>query len=418
MMASSPFQMEASGIVGQSGIIGQPLMTRGNTQEIMRVIEDPRESMTLYQHLAFSVKSEALLLLPSSLELVRAHQLGIIDELVEASEKRGATVRILSPIDESNNSLLQSIQGASKRVTVLPYQKYNFRSIFFIVDSSEFIRAELKNPDAQQFESAVGLSVYSNSKPSVDSFKTFFDVLWNQMSLNEGFRKRDKLKDEFIAVASHELRTPIQPIIGYAFLAKKGKVSQEEAWDAVLKEARRLQQLANDILDVSKMESGNIMYFMDNDKINALLVSIANSIKNELPPNVNISVEFDEAEADLEIWIDRSRITQVISNLLNNAMKFTERGRIRILCKALHNENKIEISVTDTGRGISDEMMPILFQKFATRGHGNVQNNNGTGLGLYLCKAIMNGHNGDISAFNNSEGGATFVITLPISIRK
>jgi len=286
------------------------------------------------------------------------------------------------------------------------------------VDSSEFIRAELKNPDAQQFESAVGLSVYSNSKPSVDSFKTFFDVLWNQMSLNEDFRKRDKLKDEFIAVASHELRTPIQPIIGYAFLAKKGKVSQEEAWDAVLKEARRLQQLANDILDVSKMESGNIMYFMNNDKINALLVSIANSIKNELPPNVNISVEFGEAEADLEIWIDRSRITQVISNLLNNAMKFTERGRIRILSKALHNENKIEISVTDTGRGISDEMMPILFQKFATRGHGNVQNNNGTGLGLYLCKAIVNGHNGDISAFNNSEGGATFVITLPISIRK
>lgn len=417
-MALSPFQMEASGIVGLSGIIGQPFMTEGNTQEIMRVIEDPRDSLTLYQHLASSVKSEALLLLPSSLELVRAHQLGIIDELVKASEKRGATVRILCPIDESNNSLLQSIQSASKRVTVLSYQKYNFRSIFFIVDSNEFIRAELKNPDAQRFESAVGLSVYSSSKPSVDSFKTFFDVLWNQMSLNEEFRKRDKLKDEFIAVASHELRTPIQPIIGYAFLAKKGKVSQEEAWDAVLKEARRLQQLANDILDVSKMESGNIVYFMDNDEINTLLVSIANSIKNVLPPNVNISVEFDEAEADLEIWMDRSRITQLISNLLNNAIKFTERGRIRILSKALHNENKIEITVTDTGRGISDEVMPILFQKFATRGHGNVQNNKGTGLGLYLCKAIVNGHNGDISAFNNSEGGATFVITLPISIRK
>jgi signal transduction histidine kinase len=410
--------MEASGIVGRSGIIRQPYMIEGNTQEITRVIEDPKESLTLYQHLAASVKSEALLLLPSSLELVRAHKLGIIDKLVEASEKRGATVRILCPVDESNNSLIKSIQSASKRVTVLSFQKYNFRSIFFIVDSNEFIRAELKNPDAQQFEYAVGLSVYSSSKPSVDSFKTFFDVLWDQMSLNEDFRKRDKLKDEFIAVASHELRTPIQPIIGYAFLAKKGKVSQEEAWDAVLKEARRLQQLANDILDVSKMDSGNIVYFMDNDKINSLLVSIADSVKNVLPPNVSISVEFDEAETDLEIWIDRSRITQLISNLLNNAMKFTERGRIRILSKALHNENKIEINVIDTGRGISDEMMPMLFQKFATRGHGNVQNNKGTGLGLYLCKAIVHGHNGDISAFNNSEGGATFVITLPISIRK
>jgi hypothetical protein len=100
-MALSPFQMEASGIVGRSGIIGQSLMTEVNTQEITRVIEDPREFMTLYQHLASSVKSEALLLLLSSLKLVRAHQLGIIDELVEASEKRGATVRILCPVDES-----------------------------------------------------------------------------------------------------------------------------------------------------------------------------------------------------------------------------------------------------------------------------------------------------------------------------
>ena len=101
-------------------------------------------------------------------------------------------------------------------------------------------------------------------------------------------------------------------------------------------------------------------------------------------------------------WID-SRVTHSISNLLNNAMKFTERGRIRILCKALHNENAIEISVTDTGRGISDEMMQILFQKFATGGHGNVQNSNGTGLGLYLCKVIVNGHNGDISAFTTAK---------------
>lgn len=409
--------MDSLEAVSKAGRIS-PVQIGGRNNEIMRSIDDPKESIMLYQRLASSVISEALLLLPSSLELVRAEELGIISKLIQGSEERGAEVRILCPHDESNSHLVCSIKNGPKRVAILPYQKYCFSSILLIVNSNEFIHMELKNLTEEASESVVGLAVHSNSKPSVETFKTFFNVLWNQTSLNEEFRKRDKVKDEFIAVASHELRTPIQPILGYAYMAKKGKVSQEEAWDAVLKEARRLQKLANDILDVSKMESGNIIYFMDNEKINRLLVSAANSVKSELPANVEISVEFDQADADLEIWIDRSRMTQVISNLLGNAVKFTERGRIRIITRALHNENKIEIRISDTGRGISDDMLPLLFEKFATRGHGNVQNHKGTGLGLYICKAIVNGHNGEISAFNNSDAGATFVITLPIIIKK
>lgn len=409
--------MDSLEAVSKAGRIS-PVQIGGRNNEIMRSIDDPKESIMLYQRLASSVISEALLLLPSSLELVRAEALGIISKLIQGSEERGAEVRILCPHDESNSHLVCSIKNGPKRVAILPYQKYCFSSILLIVNSNEFIHMELKNLTEEASESVVGLAVHSNSKPSVETFKTFFNVLWNQTSLNEEFRKRDKVKDEFIAVASHELRTPIQPILGYAYMAKKGKVSQEEAWDAVLKEARRLQKLANDILDVSKMESGNIIYFMDNEKINRLLVSAANSVKSELPANVEISVEFDQADADLEIWIDRSRMTQVISNLLGNAVKFTERGRIRIITRALHNENKIEIRISDTGRGISDDMLPLLFEKFATRGHGNVQNHKGTGLGLYICKAIVNGHNGEISAFNNSDAGATFVITLPIIIKK
>jgi signal transduction histidine kinase len=387
-------------------------------QEITRVIEDPKESMMLYQRLASSAKSEALLLLPTGLEFVRAQRLGIIDNLIEASETRGTKVRILCPLDDSDKQLATSIQDVSKRVTILKYEKYSFASIFFIVNSNEFIRADLKNPNAQAIESALGLAVYSNSRPSVDTFKTFFDMLINQTLINEDFRKREKMKDEFIAVASHELRTPIQPILGFAFLARMGKMNQEEAWDAVLKEARRLQQLANDILDVSKMDSGNMIYFMDSERINRLLDLIANSARSALPSNVQLTVEYEESDADIEIQIDRSRITQVISNLLGNAMKFADHGSIKIQSKTLRNENKLEIRVSDTGRGISEEMLPLLFEKFATRGHGNVQNNKGTGLGLYICKAIVIGHKGEISAFNNSDGGATFVVTLPISIRK
>ncbi|HKZ62498.1 MAG TPA: ATP-binding protein, partial [Nitrososphaera sp.] len=97
--------------------------------------------------------------------------------------------------------------------------------------------------------------------------------------------------------------------------------------------------------------------------------------------------------------------------------KFTQRGHIRIQSKAMHDENKIEIRIIDNGSGIPDEMMSLLFQKFATKGHGNVVNHKGSGLGLYISRAIINDHNGEISAFNNNnnEGGATFAITLPIS---
>ena len=231
--------------------------------------------------------------------------------------------------------------------------------------------------------------------------------------------RKEKLKDEFIAVASHELKTPIQPLLGYAVLAKKGLITEEKAWDGVLREARKLQQLANDILDASKIESGILKFNMRKEKINLLLNSLADSFRSELGKNIVLNVLFDEAEAGLEVELDRSRIGQVITNLLSNSIKFTEKGSITMQNKSFPAENKIEIRVSDTGKGISDQMMPLLFEKFATNGHGNVQNNKGTGLGLYISKAIVKGHKGEISAYNNeNEGGATFLITLPISQRQ
>lgn len=357
-------------------------------------------------------------MLPNARELIRAQDLGIMSELSHAAEKKCASIRILCATDESTSQLVSSFQEQCKKVAILPLQQSSLRFIFFIVDSKGFMRLEVGTGDPASAQSGIGPAFHTHSKSVVDAFKTFYDVLWNQTWTNEELRKRDKSKDEFIAVASHELRTPIQPILGYAFLAKKGKVSHEEAWDAVLKDARRLQQLANDILDVSKVETGNIVYSMQNEKINMLLVSIVNYMKSKMVPSVKISVEFDETELDQEISMDRSRMAQVFTNLLNNAVKFTEQERIKVESKTLRSENRVEISVSDTGRGIPTEITPHLFEKFANEGHGNAQNQKGAGLGLYICKAIVQGHRGEISAYNNSEGGATFKISLPISIEK
>ena len=255
-------------------------------------------------------------------------------------------------------------------------------------------------------------------------YVSFVDETMSERKIAQAEKERDQLKrkeklqDEFVAVASHELRTPIQPILGYALLAKKKRISEEEAWDAVLKEARRLQQLANDILDVSRIDSGVLKYNFKPERINSIISYLAQSAKVDLDKNVSILVQFDPLEADVEVEIDRSRITQVLSNLLVNALKFTDTGSITISSKVHSEKNEFEVTVTDSGKGIPKDVLPILFEKFATKGHDDPSLNKGTGLGLYISKAIVQAHCGSIEARNNLEGGATFKIVLPISGQK
>jgi PAS domain S-box-containing protein len=227
----------------------------------------------------------------------------------------------------------------------------------------------------------------------------------------EELRKKERLKNEFVAIASHELRTPIQPILGFALLAKRGTISQEAAWEGVLGEARRLQQLANDILDVSRIESDNLKYDFTKVKINELIRHAIDSLTTDANKDVSVTFEYDPSESDLVIDADRSRITQVISNIVGNAIKFSPRGSIKVASKVLGI--KYEISISDTGGGIPEDILPKLFEKFVTKGHGE-GNKKGTGLGLYISKAIVSAHRGEISAFN-SGAGATFQIRLPIS---
>src|SRR4029078_1318596 len=112
---------------------------------------------------------------------------------------------------------------------------------------------------------------------------------------------KEQLKNEFIAIASHELRTPIQPLLGFALLAKKGKITQDAAWDGVPREARRLQQLASDILDVSRIESSSLMYKMEKVRINDLLEGVTNSEKTNLTKEVDLILSVDEASKELEV---------------------------------------------------------------------------------------------------------------------
>lgn len=227
---------------------------------------------------------------------------------------------------------------------------------------------------------------------------------------NEKLKELDKRKDEFIGIASHELKSPIQPILGFAELAKSGDIDQNEAWDGVLELANKLQDLANVVLDVSKIESNRLELQIEKIPINDLILEITKSLKINLKKPVIIKENLDE---NILVEVDWVRIGQVFRNLLNNAIKFTPKGTITIETHVYSDENKIQFRISDTGLGISNDVLPRIFEKFVTKGIKH-EEQAGTGLGLFLCKGIIDAHGGKISAQNNFNGGAIFEFTIPI----
>jgi PAS domain S-box-containing protein len=230
---------------------------------------------------------------------------------------------------------------------------------------------------------------------------------------NARLKELDRMKSEFVSVASHELRTPIQPIMGVAVLAARGAIKNEEAWAIVIREAKRLQHLANDLLDVTRIEGGDIQLRKERFCINEVIRHIVHEGKLSRRENVQIKLEL-AADDDLNLDADKSRITQVINNLLGNAIKFTKTGSISIVTKTIYDRRYLEMFVTDTGGGIPEAILPMLFSKFATKSV-DAGTEHGTGLGLYICKEIIGAHGGSITGFNNDTGGATFRVLLPIS---
>lgn len=228
---------------------------------------------------------------------------------------------------------------------------------------------------------------------------------------NEKLQRLDKMKTDFILVAAHELRTPIQPIMGSVKLAEKGLISNEQAWKNIVTEAKRLSTVATYILDVGKIESGNISYDMKPLSVSELVERISSSSTKFATQDGMISIKIDLDE-DVRIMGDRERLVQAFANIIDNAAKFAKNGTITIQTINNDDEGVVEIKIRDDGPGIPNEIMPVLFNKFVTK---TKENERGTGLGLFITKSIIEAHSGKISAENNADGkGATFTVSFPI----
>jgi signal transduction histidine kinase len=255
---------------------------------------------------------------------------------------------------------------------------------------------------------------------------------------------QEKMQKEFINVAAHELRTPIQPILGLSEILRsrlsKGKERQgHDLLDIIIRNAKRLQRLADDILDVTRIESQSLKLKKEQFDLNQIVSQTVEDHRNQISSSyqdssnndTHIRLVFVPDKDEILIEADKSRISQVISNLLSNAIKFTKLERtedtriptreknaktISITVSKDDRQKEAVVSIRDSGIGIDSEIIPRLFSKFASKSF------EGTGLGLFISKSIIEAHGGRIWAENNESNGycdgATFRFTLGLSQAK
>ena len=244
---------------------------------------------------------------------------------------------------------------------------------------------------------------------------------------NKELKYRDQLKDQFINIAAHELKNPIQPILGLCELLRDRETNiekDEEILDVIIRNSKRLMKLAEDILNVAKIESGTLNINKEKFNFKEMLTEALKDFEQKIvenKKNIKLSYELQDNNTGIIIEADRNRLCQVICNLLNNAFNFTNEGSITVIVERKNgtsndNNDQIFVSIRDTGTGIHPEIVPKLFTKFATKSISN-----GTGLGLFISKNIIEMHGGRIWAINNSNAyedrkvkGSTFTFSIPI----
>ena len=443
------------------------------------VIQNPHHILELFINMIKLANQEILLVLPTTNAFLREDRVGIIKLLNDAAMERNLIVRIVTPtneiiekriqrilvsegkeVEEERGELLAVQEEREERkrknfdvrridITTSPSEKIAVTTVTILVaDKKESLVIEKIDDSTENFVEAAGLATYSNSKPTVMSYVSIFEILWNQAELylhikeaHEKLKVQDRMQKEFINVAAHELRTPIQPILGLLGLlrSKKDDINKQDlniSLNLLMRNAQRLKRLSEDILDVTKIESQSLKLNKELINLNDVILNAIQDSRNQVAKNRgNIKMVYkpDLSGHGIIVEADRNRLNQVIYNLLSNAIKFTEKegGIVSIRTekkKTRDNDDEVIVSVKDSGPGISSEMFPRLFEKFASKSF------QGTGLGLFISKNIVEAHGGKIWGENNIRNenshianhgedieekgggrGACFYFTLPIA---
>ncbi len=227
----------------------------------------------------------------------------------------------------------------------------------------------------------------------------------------------EKLKSAFLANVSHEIRTPMNGISGFAELLYNNEVSENEkhkCFEIIWKNSTRLLELINNIVDISRLDTDQILLYEREYHINNILDDVEKLIHRNYPANKNVTLVFFKYFTDQSgyISIDESRIKQILKNIISNAIKFTNNGSIEVRYY-LNNEGLIEFSIKDTGSGIDDKQFNTIFKRFTQTENAIKLNKGGSGLGLPITKGLIDLMNGNIWFNSKKSIGSTFYFTIP-----
>lgn len=394
----------------------------------IRVIDNPEEALKTCHQLINTAKNEVLILFSSAnalyRRLARADGLDIVKELTQ--EHKEIKIRILTPFDEKISDIVNDLKRFLNVDVKFLAEPLQLKVTIVIVDRSYSMALELVNDDVDNSIDAMGLSTYSNSKSTVLYYVSIFESLWKQADI---YKKAEELYDQlkyknetqrqFLNIAAHELRNPIQPILGLAEVMLSNKnmnvIQQEELLRIIINNAKKLHFLTNNLLDVARIDENLFSLELQEFDIVGLANDVIKEVRNQVTNNKIIKIDLQCTEKSLNVIGDKIRLNQVFLNLINNAIKYTDEGDILVSIKRgsyngnsnKNNDTVALVQIIDTGLGIQENIKQKLFSKF-TKG-----TKVGTGLGLFICKNIVESHGGKIWAENNIDKGATFSFTIP-----
>lgn len=307
-----------------------------------------------------------------------------------------------------------SNEGDSKKLLPLTVPK--------IIEQLERALNDIKynqsdNPDELYFNKIENEPIESKTRPRsqfIGKELMLFEMIGIlNGKISELEKKYQKLKvleereEEFLSSKANEITEPIQDIFEYGKLVKSGCLDSTEALNKVLEIAKKLQNVTTIVLDTNRIANDKLVLAKKNHNINEIILEIVN-IANSQEPKIPIRIGLDH---DIEIPVDRVRLGQVIQTILNNSIKYTDYGYIKVESFVAHEQNLVIIRINDTGAGIPSDVLPRIFEKGVTE---NRIEDSTPKLNLYLCRGIVEAHGGTMTAKNNSGKGCTLTITLPI----
>ncbi|HEX2406660.1 MAG TPA: HAMP domain-containing sensor histidine kinase [Nitrososphaeraceae archaeon] len=399
----------------------QEIKNDKSSKPCLKVIKYPEETIRTAINLVQSAENEVLLLFSSANGFYRRMVLGdgfLTLQRLQDTTKGSIIVRILTPFDKKIVDAVNRLKAKGIHIRYLPEALY-LTVTFLIVDRKFSMTAELVNDYTEIPAESLGLSTFSNSKSTVLYYISMFENLWKQSdlyekaeTLYEQLKNTNETQIQFIKETAHEIRNPIQSILGLAEVMLSNKNLDaghiEDLVRIIIKNAKKIKFLTDNILEAARIDSQLLTLNKEEFDLVELVKDLLKELKNQIiGKKINLILKCKEDS--ILLVADKLRLNQVFLNIINNAINIVQEGEIIVSLEIQDNNNTVLVRIIDNGPGIPSNIKDKLFTKFVTG------SKSGTGLGLYICKNIIEKHGGKIWAENNKNKGANFNFTVPIT---